>query len=76
MSTTQLRTPDDLAETLRISPRQVIRRAATGEFPHLRLGRAFRFTDDHVAQIIATHEVTAASKPEDPWGRVTNRRSA
>lgn len=76
MSATPLSTPDDLAQVLRISARQVTRRAATGEFPHLRLGRAFRFTDDHVAQIIATHEVAAAREPESPWGRITRRRAS
>lgn len=73
---TPLHTPDDLAQVLQVSAQQVKRRAASGEFPHVRLGRAFRFTDEHVQQIIASHEVAVVVEPEAPWGRVTRRRAS
>lgn len=33
---------------------------------HVRLGKAVRFTDEQVAEIIAAHTVTPDAKPEAP----------
>lgn len=54
----------------------VLRLAREGRWPHLRVGRSVRFTDAHLAQIDAMHEVKAqAATATASWGRKT-RRSA
>lgn len=64
-------TLDDLAARFGVSREWVRRRCRTGEFPHLRIGSAIRFTEAHVAQIEKAHEVTPDPEREtgDPWGR-------
>lgn len=70
-----LHLPSDVADRLHISERDVMARARTGEFPHVRIGRRVRFTDAHLQQIIADHEVTAKAEPANPWG-VRRRRAS
>lgn len=68
--------PEEVAAMLQIERRAVLRRAGSGEFPHLRIGKQVRFTDQHIAAIIAAHEVATAAEPSNPWGRVTRRRAS
>jgi excisionase family DNA binding protein len=63
-----LRTDADLADLLSIPREQVVRRARAGEFPHVRIGRRYRFTDDDVKAIIAAHHRETVPVPENPWG--------
>ncbi len=67
--------PDDLAQRLDVPREWVMRRVRTGEFPHLRLGRYVRFTDEHVRQIEAAHEVSTPRGVGDVHGRKTRRAS-
>ena len=67
---------DDLAERYGHSRDYVLRKARTGQWPHLRVGRSVVFTEVHVAAIDAMHEVKAsAATAAASWGRKT-RRSA
>jgi predicted DNA-binding transcriptional regulator AlpA len=69
-----LKRPEHVGAELGISREQVIRRCRTKEFPHVRIGQAYRFTDDDVAAIIAAHRVepvSEVSEAENPWGRIT-----
>lgn len=72
----ELMTPEDLAGVLRTSRRDVVRRASTGEYPHIRIGKRYRFTSDHVEQIKSSHEVAPAVEPANPWGVRTRGRRA
>lgn len=47
---------EDVAAMLGKSPDWVKRRCATGEFPHLRVGRSIRFTAAHLDQILGLLE--------------------
>lgn len=64
-------TPAELADDLRMSPEWVRDRANRREFPHLRVGRYIRFTDEHVAQIKEQLEQEAA--PKTPVYGLTSR---
>lgn len=70
-------TPDELAQLLRISRPKVLRYCAAGKFPHLRFGQEVRFTEAHVAAIVAGHEVAPKPTTEqaDPWGHRGRRAS-
>ncbi|CCH77750.1 putative DNA binding domain, excisionase family [Nostocoides japonicum T1-X7] len=73
MTLEDLHTPDAVAGMLGKSRGYVMERAAKGEWPHLRIGRTVRFTDEHVSQILHLLEQTPrqpAEQPPDPWGRV------
>lgn len=65
-----------VAERYGKSKDYVQRAAREGRWPHLKVGRSVRFTDAHLAQIDAMHEVKAATAATAAsWGRKT-RRSA
>ena len=67
-------TPDYVADLFDVSVSFVMRRVRSGEFPHLRLGKTTRFTDEHIAAIVAAHEV-APDASVNPYGRKTRRAS-
>ncbi|NWN89220.1 MAG: helix-turn-helix domain-containing protein [Micrococcaceae bacterium] len=46
-------TTADLAGMLSVSEATVRRRAASGQWPHQRIGRLYRFTDDDIQEIKA-----------------------
>ncbi|WP_217569359.1 helix-turn-helix domain-containing protein [Streptomyces sp. GbtcB7] len=48
--------PEEIAETLGCSAWWVKDRARRRLIPHTRVGRAYRFTADHLAEIIRIHE--------------------
>ena len=70
MSTSYI-TPDELAAKFGRGRQWALRRCASGEFPHLRIGNVIRFKDEHVAEIEAKFNVAAEDSPADTWGRVT-----
>lgn len=72
-----LYTPEEVAAMFVTSRRDVLARCRTGEYPHIRIGRKVRFTDEHLSLITGAHEVAAAVEPENPWGvrRRTRRAS-
>jgi hypothetical protein len=72
-------TDKDVATTFDISFQQVQQRCKKGQWPHIRIGRKYRFTPDHVAAIAKLHEVAPPDRPDttagNTWGQKT-RRSA
>jgi len=68
-------TDHELAAEFGISWQQVQQRCRTGQWPHLKVGRKYRFTPEDVAQIIETFVVKPVTTPAETWGRKT-RRSA
>ncbi|MER6460479.1 helix-turn-helix domain-containing protein [Streptomyces sp. NPDC001228] len=52
--------PEDIAETLGCSTWWVKDRARRRLIPHTRVGRAYRFTAEHLAEIIRINEEPAA----------------
>lgn len=54
-------TTAELAARLNVSTDTVRRMCHTGQWPHSKIGRQFRFTEDHYQTIIATPE------PPEPW---------
>lgn len=69
-----LMTPDLLGELLEIPREQVVRRARAGEFPHVKIGRRYRFTTEHYAAIVQSHTRETAEIPANAWG-VRRRRA-
>lgn len=51
----------ELAARLSVSPDTVRRMCNSGKWPHSRIGRLYRFTEEHYQAIIATPE------PPEPW---------
>ncbi|MDO0926518.1 helix-turn-helix domain-containing protein [Streptomyces sp. TG1A-8] len=62
--------PDEIAETLGCSAWWVKDRARRCLIPHTRVGRAYRFTAEHLAEIIRLHEERPA-QPAQTTGRAT-----
>ncbi|WP_374203311.1 helix-turn-helix domain-containing protein [Streptomyces sp. ST2-7A] len=52
--------PEEIAEALGCSAWWVKDRARRSLIPHTRVGRAYRFTADHLAEIVRLHEETPA----------------
>ncbi|MFE1235166.1 helix-turn-helix domain-containing protein [Streptomyces tendae] len=48
--------PEEIAEALGCSAWWVKDRARRGLIPHTRVGRAYRFTTEHLAEIVRLHE--------------------
>lgn len=71
-----MNTPEYLADLLGVKRPYVMQQARI-RWPHVRVGRSIRFTDEQVAQIVAMSTVTPAPEQEraDEWGQKT-RRSA
>jgi excisionase family DNA binding protein len=68
-------TDTDVAEQFGISKEQVQRRCAAGQWPHMRVGKAYRFKAEHVAAIEALCEVPVRLKTADEsWGRKRRRQ--
>lgn len=66
MSADGLLTPADLAEKLVTTEAQVMEWRRSYDWPHVRLGRKVRFTDQQVEAIIAAHSVRPTKKTEAP----------
>ncbi|QOV41557.1 helix-turn-helix domain-containing protein [Streptomyces ferrugineus] len=56
--------PEEIAETLGCSAWWVKDRARRRLIPHTRVGRAYRFTADHLAEIIRIHEAPAPQRAQ------------
>lgn len=74
--TAPLLTDTDIAERYGKSRAFVQAQCRTKTWPHLRVGKSFRFTEDHVAAIDAQLEVATATPDPMPqpgasnaWGR-------
>ncbi|MFH0243134.1 helix-turn-helix domain-containing protein [Streptomyces sp. HK10] len=61
--------PEEIAEALGCSAWWVKDRARRSLIPYTRVGRAYRFTAGHLAEIIRLHEETPA-RPAQPAGNV------
>lgn len=60
MTSPKLHTVNELAARFGIHPITVRKKVAAGEWPCLRLGtKTIRFTDEHLAAILASSEVPA-----------------
>lgn len=65
---TELLSPVELASLLKLSTAQVIEFTRDKDWPHIRFtNKSIRFTEEHVAQILAKHEyrpdVPAETRP-------------
>ena len=58
----------DLAEALGISVDKVRRRSRAGEFPVVRIGRDYRYTEADYEAIVAAHRREAKVTPANPFG--------
>ncbi|GHE88317.1 hypothetical protein GCM10018772_09990 [Streptomyces fumanus] len=58
--------PEEIAETLGCSAWWVKDRARRRLIPHTRVGRAYRFTAEHLAEIIRMHEQPTPLRPDSP----------
>uniref|UniRef100_UPI000697E137 helix-turn-helix domain-containing protein n=1 Tax=Streptomyces odonnellii TaxID=1417980 RepID=UPI000697E137 len=56
--------PEEIAETLGCSAWWVKDRARRRLIPHTRVGRTYRFTADHLAEIIRIHEEPAPQRAQ------------
>ena len=61
MNAAPILTASELAARLKVSADTVRRMCHAGKWPHSRIGRQFRFTEEHYQTIIATPE------PPEPW---------
>ncbi|MFD7993139.1 helix-turn-helix domain-containing protein [Streptomyces mexicanus] len=74
--------PEEIAETLGCSAWWVKDRAHRRLIPHTRVGRAYRFTAEHLAEIIRIHEEPAplrsdrTSTPTPPSNPIGTRAPA
>ncbi|MFF6807398.1 helix-turn-helix domain-containing protein [Streptomyces sp. NPDC012616] len=60
--------PEEVAAVLGCSAWWVKDRARRRLIPFTRVGRAYRFSDDHLAEIIRMHEERPARNPQRPSG--------
>jgi hypothetical protein len=71
---TDLLTDREVAAIFRISWQQVQNRCRAGQWPHLRVGRQYRFTPEHIEQITELCTVTPQPVTSDEtWGRKRRR---
>ncbi|HEX6682619.1 MAG TPA: helix-turn-helix domain-containing protein [Candidatus Limnocylindrales bacterium] len=61
-----LRLPSEVAELLRCSEWWVKEQARRGRIPHSRIGGGYRFTDEHVAEIVRIFEHRPGDQPAAP----------
>lgn len=73
--TEKLLTAADLAEILGVSQEKVMEWRRVFDWPHVRIGRRFRWTPEQVEQIVAQHAVPS-QKPERRPGGPTARSMA
>lgn len=72
-----LLTDSDVAAHFDISREQVQRRCLAGQWPHMRVGKAYRFKAEHLAAIEALCEVKAAPETAaQTWGVKSRSKSA
>lgn len=64
----RLHLPEEVAAVLGCSAWWVKDRARRRLIPFTRVGRAYRFSDDHLAEIIRMHEERPARNPQRPSG--------
>lgn len=78
MSADDLLTPADLAEKVKATPERIVRLCRERGWPHVRMGRAVRFTPEQYAQIVAMQTVAPKVKVATPTGQTAKsaRRSA
>lgn len=70
----RLYTIDEAASVLNVPRTWVRDKVTAGAVPHTRLGRHVRFTDAHLAQIVAAGERGGAvARPSSPTGRLRRR---
>lgn len=74
--TNALKSHANLAELLNMPLTTVVDLRKREGWPHVRIGRAVRFTDEHIAQIIATHTVSDAPAAQSATFGGQTRRSA
>ncbi|WP_399225341.1 DNA-binding protein [Streptomyces sp. TRM49041] len=60
--------PEEVAAVLGCSAWWVKDRARRRLIPFARVGRAYRFSDDHLAEIVRMHEERPARNPQRPSG--------
>lgn len=60
--TEPLMTVEDLAAKLQIAPTTIRAMAKAGKIPHTKIGRLYRFTNEHYETITATHEPSAPAR--------------
>ncbi|MFV0128620.1 DNA-binding protein [Streptomyces sp. HMX112] len=65
---TRLYLPEEVAAVLGCSAWWVKDRARRRLIPFTRVGRAYRFSDDHLAEIVRMHEERPAHNPQRPSG--------
>lgn len=66
-----LMTAAELAAKLNVSTDTVRRMCTAGKWPHARIGRLYRFTEEHYQTIIAT-----PAAPEPWWSRARRENVA
>lgn len=59
-------THSDVAERLNLPLSTTVELRKREGWPHHRFGKAIRFTEEQVAEIIAAHAVTTASREQAP----------
>lgn len=65
--TTDLYSPDDLAEKFGVSTRRILEWRLAHGWPCVKVGKRIRFTEQHVEQIIAMQSIRASKpKPSAP----------
>jgi uncharacterized protein YjcR len=72
------KTPADLAELFGVEERQILEWRRQKSWPSLKFGKTIRFTDDHVAQIVAMHsqKTKATAAATGQTARSSRRRTA
>lgn len=65
---TPLLTPADLAEVLKLPEAKVMELRRKHDWPHVRLGRRFRFTEAQVEQIVAAQTPKTAGAKKSASG--------
>jgi excisionase family DNA binding protein len=70
-----LRDPQHLADLFGVSVTKVRRCAQSGEWPAVRIGKQWRFTDEQIAEIVARHTQPARPRPAAVAGQVTPMRT-
>ena len=68
-----LKTHADLAARLSLPLSTVVELRKKEKWPHERFGRAVRFTDEQIEQIIATHTTVDETKAPDMFAGQTKR---
>ncbi len=69
-------TPEDLADCFHVDREQIVRRCRSGEFPHLRIGRAYRFSEADIEAIFQIVRREPKVVPANPWGSRRRGRKA